>query len=162
MKELRAEVAESCEGLREEMAGVDEIQFRVRIDMRYVGQSHELSVGVDMENLGDAAEAFHGVHRQRYGHAEPDAEVELVTLRVEAEGPEPLGIVPELSSRRSEEGGLSTEDPVISRKEFRRGDVLTGPALIVEDFHTVCLPEGWHLEADRVGNLIGTRVEDAE
>ena len=95
------------------------LTLRYALDMRYVGQGHELTVGsgqwpVASEeddgprttgHSGDAlavarglssvvlADAFHAVHAARYGYARPEAAVEIVTLRLAAEAlvvPPPL------------------------------------------------------------------------
>jgi len=84
------------------------LSVRRALDMRYVGQSHELTVPVDEED--DEADdrrqttddgqsvpavvrrpssvvlsaAFHAAHAARYGYARPEAAVELVTLRLSA------------------------------------------------------------------------------
>lgn len=135
--------------------------FRLRLDMRYAGQSHELCVTAACHELAQADRLFHEQHLQRYGYAEADAPVELVTLRVEAEGPEPACDLPELARRQPSDPDPALGSAVYARERLRRGDRLRGPALIVEAFHTVCLPAGWEVEADRVGNLIGTRrLED--
>jgi N-methylhydantoinase A/oxoprolinase/acetone carboxylase beta subunit len=46
-------------------------------DLRYVGQSFELTVPLQDE----LAEAFHRAHEEQYGFAERDREIELVTVR---------------------------------------------------------------------------------
>ena len=52
------------------------------IDMRYRGQSYELSIpftcGFDRQ--------FHRSHEQRYGYSDPGRDSEIVTLRVRARG----------------------------------------------------------------------------
>ncbi len=78
---------------REYLAGdVPESRWRIdrRADLRYRGQSHELTVPVpesfDDDAVETVAERFHERHERRYGHASPDEPVELVTLRVVARG----------------------------------------------------------------------------
>src|SRR5919198_1223780 len=68
---LRAEVAATLGG---------EPEIDVAWDLRYHGQSHELTVrGGDDTDL---RERFEALHEERYGHRDPDGEVELVTVRV--------------------------------------------------------------------------------
>jgi N-methylhydantoinase A/oxoprolinase/acetone carboxylase beta subunit len=46
-------------------------------DLRYVGQSFELTVPVEE----DLAAAFHRAHEARYGYADPERSIELVAVR---------------------------------------------------------------------------------
>ncbi|WP_435124266.1 hydantoinase/oxoprolinase family protein [Halobaculum sp. D14] len=99
---------------REELAAagrdVDEMRFERTVDLRYAGQSFDLSVPVADAGAGDAAgtagdaasdtggadgaafdldaiaERFHDAHERRYGHAARDEPVELVTVRLRARG----------------------------------------------------------------------------
>jgi N-methylhydantoinase A len=69
----------------------DRIQFERSVDLRYAGQSFELSVPVpggpvDADAMATVRERFHERHRRRYGHAYEDEPVELVTLRTRARG----------------------------------------------------------------------------
>jgi N-methylhydantoinase A len=54
-------------------------------DVRYAGQSHELTVPLG----GDVAEAFHRAHEERYGHADRERAVELVAVRTAEVEPAP-------------------------------------------------------------------------
>jgi N-methylhydantoinase A/oxoprolinase/acetone carboxylase beta subunit len=47
-------------------------------DVRYRGQSHELTI---RDAGGDLREAFEAAHEERYGYRDPAAGVELVTVR---------------------------------------------------------------------------------
>jgi N-methylhydantoinase A/oxoprolinase/acetone carboxylase beta subunit len=46
-------------------------------DLRYVGQSFELTVPLG----GDLAEEFHAAHEERYGYADRARQLELVAVR---------------------------------------------------------------------------------
>lgn len=52
----------------------DDAELETAYDMRYHGQSHELTVR--------EPEHFEALHEERYGHRDEQAEVELVTVRV--------------------------------------------------------------------------------
>jgi N-methylhydantoinase A len=85
-------------------------------DLRYAGQSHELTV-----TLGDdLAKRFHRAHSERYGYADREREVELVAVRTA----EVLS-GPELS--------LPTGEP----------QRLPGPDLVELEGSTVWIPPGW-------------------
>ena len=51
--------------------------------MRYRGQSFELEV---RKTAGDLAAEFHRVHRERYGYAQEQSEIEIVSARLRSFG----------------------------------------------------------------------------
>ncbi|MBE2202008.1 MAG: hydantoinase/oxoprolinase family protein [Anaerolinea sp.] len=58
------------------------------LDMRYKGQSHELNVPYTLVNhQSSIVNHFHQAHETRYGYAQPEAIVEIVTVRVTAVAP---------------------------------------------------------------------------
>ena len=78
--------------------GVADPQIDSQFDMRYSGQSYELTVPlrlpVSTEHLQEAVDAFHSAHAQRYGYAMQEERVEVVTLRVRASGPGARPVLP--------------------------------------------------------------------
>lgn len=65
-------------------------RFERALDVRYAGQSFDLSIPVPSTPskavLEDVADRFHERHEQRYGHASPGEPIELVTVRLRARG----------------------------------------------------------------------------
>jgi N-methylhydantoinase A len=59
------------------LAEVGELPGEGEADLRYAGQSFELTVALG----GDLAEAFHRAHEERYGYADRARPVELVAVR---------------------------------------------------------------------------------
>jgi len=163
---LRAELAE---WLARHGAGAGPATFRHAADMRYVGQSYEIEVPVELAWLapgGDAAliAAFHRVHERVFGHADPDAPAEIVNLRVQLRAARPrvpLGEVPALgesptprTTRRIWLDGRPTTARIFDRAALGRGARLTGPAIVEQPDTTVLVPSGHAAEVDRFGNLI--------
>lgn len=147
LAELRAHVLEGLKG---------PARIRTTLAMRYAGQSHELDVLLP-ESDCDPVALFHEQHARRYGHAEPGETVQLVTVRLRASEPERPLHLPELPPRRAEDGDLRMHAGMLRREDVRRGDVLEGPLLILEDFATHRVPAGWSVRPDAVGNLLGVR-----
>jgi N-methylhydantoinase A len=85
-------------------------------DLRYVGQSFELTVPLD----GDLAEAFHRAHEERYGYADRGREVELVAVRTADVRPGPALVFP-------------AAEPLEA----------AGPAVLELDGATCWIPPGW-------------------
>ncbi|MFB6299816.1 MAG: hydantoinase/oxoprolinase family protein [Halobacteriales archaeon] len=72
----------------------DTVETERAADVRYVGQSYELTIPlpdgrIDDDTLDAVVERFHDQHEQRYGHAMADEPVELVTLRLTGRVPTP-------------------------------------------------------------------------
>jgi len=63
--------------LQEAAAGADEVAW----DVRYEGQSHELTVNAETPTVAGVSAAFESLHADRYGHTDPDAGIEVVTVR---------------------------------------------------------------------------------
>lgn len=131
-----------------------------RADLRYRGQSHELTVDVEAPlRREQVVEAFEREHERAYGYRAGGEAVELVNIRLTATvSHEP----PAFSRPRKEEGPCSTrpaffgggwEQAQVCRRR-RLGPVrVRGPAIIEEDEATSVVPPGWEAHVDNAGNL---------
>ncbi|SNS49353.1 N-methylhydantoinase A [Granulicella rosea] len=143
------------------------------IDLRYRGQGYELNVPYDVAQPENAAAAFHDLHRQRYGFADPQRPLEIVNLRLRmvaaAEPYEPVWTAP-----RPGDGAAACfatreiffHDRFVPARLYRRdhlvaGDRLEGPAMITEYTSATLLPPGCAAEVDGYGNLILHIAEEA-
>jgi N-methylhydantoinase A len=72
------------------LAQAGELPAEGEADLRYAGQSFELTVPLG----GDVAEAFHRAHEERYGHADRARDVELVAVRTAEVRPGPELVLP--------------------------------------------------------------------
>ena len=139
--------------------------FQRQMDLRYRGQSYELTVDVpaDGGGLGGCVEAFHLRHEEIYGYSAPKEPVEVINLRLRAIGrtPKPslarLGQVsgkPTPSMRRLAyfEGPDSwVETPVYSRGDLGSGVVFEGPVIIEQYDSTTVVYPGWVVSVDDFG-----------
>ena len=130
-------------------------------DCRYAGQSHELRLHVS--EIADIPGALDAAHTQAYGYALPDEPVEVVTLRVVATGVAALDTPPESWSHAAVEAPATTtllidradvEVPVRSRASLRPGDVVEGPAVVVQPDSTTLLNPGDRAEVASEGSLV--------
>ena len=136
------------------------------LDMRYGGQSHELTVPYDAGSLDGALAAFHRAHEERYGHAYAGRPVEIVNVRLKMVGavakPEPRSHPAEgqdpgralLGRRQAIFDGHPQQTPLYDREGLRSGNRIPGPALILQYDSTVLLPPAWAAEVDGVLNLV--------
>ncbi|HSE22775.1 MAG TPA: hydantoinase/oxoprolinase family protein [Pyrinomonadaceae bacterium] len=131
--------------------------------LRYRGQSFELEIA---KTTGDVAGSFHRAHRQRYGYAQEESEIEIVSARVRS-----YGLVEKLREKKLRPnapgrvlkprnftdayfGGKKVRAAVYRRPELPSLTRLRAPAIVVEYSATTLIPEGSHTEVDRYGNLI--------
>jgi N-methylhydantoinase A len=151
-----AEVTELDRAVAELAAARDGEDVRAAADLRYVGQSFELLVPFDDPDA--LAGAFHAEHERRYGHADPDRAVELVTLRAAAVRPgapvrlSAAGDV-ERSRRTIRWEGEAVEADVLAGTGLPPGTEVRGPAVVEFPETTCVVPPGWSGAADEHGIL---------
>jgi len=164
------------EGLaRKEMAGeglpVDKMATRRFLDVRYVGQSFELTVDypsritkADLTKvIGDS---FYKTHLRRFGYADRSEPVEVVNLRLKLElamekpqiepqgagSPDPAAALIGESEVIFQQGALTS--PLYQREQLTCGNWISGPALVIQMDATTVLPPGWGGTVDPFGNLL--------
>jgi len=142
-------------------ADPDRATVRSQADLRYAGQSHELTVDVsDSFDPAAVRDRFHAAHESARGYRLDDEPVELVSLRATATVP---GDTPALthdaggdalSGRREVVFGDSrTETPVYDRRKLPTGTDLDGPAVFEGGESTVVCPPDWTVRVDDRGTL---------
>ena len=150
--------------------GVTTPELSAALDLRYRGQSYELTVplGLPITGAGVAAAvaAFHAAHAQRYGYAMTAAPVECVTLRVTGRAP---GARPQLPATALGDADASVaqvgeravwfaddgpvDTPVYDRALLAPGHRFAGPALIRQYDATTVVHPGWAAQVDWLVNL---------
>ncbi|MEF8859856.1 MAG: hydantoinase/oxoprolinase family protein [Halolamina sp.] len=144
-------------------------RFERTADLRYVGQSFDVSVPVpdgevDAETLDTVEHRFHERHEKRYGHADPEEPVELVTLRLRARGVvdepalEPAGTGGTVADAISEHRDTSFdgevhETPVYDRDRLPASTGFEGPAVVEGEESTVVVRPGQSVSVDVDGTL---------
>jgi N-methylhydantoinase A len=158
---------ESDAALGEQGVAKGDRTFVRELDLRYVGQSTELSVTAP-RSLEEAVEAFHQRHEQRYGFAARQDPVETVTARAIGIGttPKPRLVAAVAPARRAPEqralrerrevfdGTAFADTPVYGRTHLRPGDAFDGPAVVEQYDATTYVAPGWNARVDGYGNLV--------
>ena len=124
-----------------------EIYLESFLDMRYVGQSYELTTPFQPDFIQD----FHKLHQRVYGYAHHHAAVEIVNLRLRAVGritPPPMTPRP-VHPPQPDHAFLETRPVVFAEGVFQvplyraeallPGNCLQGPALIIRSDTTLLL-----------------------
>ena len=152
--------AAGAEEMRREGVADAAIEFERRLDLRYVGQSYELTVPAG----GELAQRFHAEHDRVYGFSAESEPIECVSLRLTTIGriakPPPRslphGAPPESKSRRevyfAETRGY-VDCPIYDRYALGARAELAGPAIVEEFDSTTVVHPGYGLYVDDHGNL---------
>jgi N-methylhydantoinase A len=140
---------------REEL-GSGDAEVRVRYDLRYAGQAFEITVPGEPEpDVGELRGAFDAAHEQRYGYSDPDATLELVTVRVAVAlpgGELVTSAAARTSQTRQREALFDGE--WLTAAVIRGSDDVTGPAICELREATLVVPPGWSGGADADGTIV--------
>jgi N-methylhydantoinase A len=112
------------------LAEVDELPEQGEADLRYAGQSYELTIPLG----GSLAARFHEAHAERYGYADPARPLELVAVRTAELRPGPDVRI----------GGPTLEEH--------------GPHALELEGATAWIPAGWSGASDAHGTLVLRRA----
>ncbi|MGH7003734.1 MAG: hydantoinase/oxoprolinase family protein, partial [Alphaproteobacteria bacterium] len=156
----------------------DRRKFVYALDLRYLGQYHEVRIDdvaeADLEPLdfGAVAGRFHALHDRLYGYslAAEGTGVELVNIRVTALGAtdKPIG---KPAPRRGEDAAHARKGarpaflpdtlrfadvPVYDGDRLVHGNRLSGPAIVESVTTSVFVPPDWDLAMDGFGTAVLT------
>jgi N-methylhydantoinase A len=167
---LKALGAAAAKSLEDEGVKRSEITTGYQVDLRYHGQGLRLTIPVALEDLQSRglsaiSEPFDAEHKRLFTFALA-LEHELVTLRASVQGrgitvkrsaiakggKDPKGAV--VGKQASYMDGRNVTALVYDRAKLKAGNVLAGPAIIMEmDSTTVILPKH-HGKVDALGNIL--------
>jgi N-methylhydantoinase A len=157
-EEIESAFADLEAALAEELG--EGAQLQRRADLRYAGQSFELTV--DASTVDEMADALHEAHERRYGYRMPDQEIELVNVRVVAtlpvEPPEPAEGPGRddvsKGTRRACFDGEWPEVPILERYRMGAGSKIEGPAIVEMAESTCVVRPGWAGAIDESGTIV--------
>ncbi|GCF16117.1 hydantoinase [Haloarcula mannanilytica] len=151
---------ELSEELLAEVSDREAAKVRHSADLRYAGQSFELTVDIDRPFDTEAArERFAAAHESAYGYR-ADESVELVNCRVtttvEREAP-PVAYAasgnPQKGSREAVFADDVRETPVYERARLPPQEKIDGPAIVEGDESTIVIPPEWTVQVRDDGTL---------
>ena len=160
-------IAEARAQLQAQDVPDDGIRTVTEADLRYVGQSFDLTVPLEGDATALAA-AFHARHERRYGYASRDERVEIAAVRVTTTGAG--GALPanapsadevaaaRIGERRAWDRGAYVDATVYDRERLGARATLAGPAIVEQYDTTTWIPGGWTGSVDAHGNLILERI----
>lgn len=144
------------------------------LDMRYVGQHHEVTVEIpndcvlNEEHINEIAQIFHEAHNRLYTYSTPEIPLEIINLRVTAvghvdktgiyekplEGTDPIDAYKNTRKIYFEEYGGFVDTPVFNRDKLKPGNIISGPAAIEERITTAIVHPNWIARLDGFENII--------
>jgi N-methylhydantoinase A len=145
-----------------------EITYENRIDLRYLGQEHSVTVPVTFETatVESILADFHDAHEKTYTFRLDDTPVEFVTYRLAASASVPRHKLNKLSAEgRSLEAARQDsrmvdfpedgrhEAAVYARDKLPAGTLLNGPLIVEEATSTTLVHPGQKLRVDDFGFL---------
>jgi N-methylhydantoinase A len=175
---LASMAAEANETLAGEGIAPGARRFAHALDLRYLGQYHEVRVEVpegelDGPDFAAIARRLHASHNRLYGYdLEADGtEIELVNLRLSATGVTDKPPLAQESRVEADPGtaqkrtravflpheGEFREVGVYDGDKLRHGNRIEGPAIVEQVNTTVLVPSGYRLDCDALGSFVMER-----
>ncbi len=161
-------VGRATSDMIEEGHAADELTFERTLDMRYLGQAHELTVPYAHQDL---AAIFHTAHSRRFGYQRPVTALEIVNIRLRVSAAvqslelDPLPVEAEifkprpLGNKQTWFNGRAYQTSLYARNQLHPGQSIAGPAVIFQYDATTVIPPNWRARVDGYGNLVALRTE---
>ena len=143
------------------------------VDLRYVGQGHEVRTALppgrlSPDSVADLHDRFEASYRRLYGRVGPDVALEALHWRVRVSGPQPALRLrlerPGQGGRRDARKGVRSayfpeaggyvDTPVYDRYRLGVGSAFDGPAIVEERESTLVVGPGGRAEVDPHGNVV--------
>jgi N-methylhydantoinase A len=136
--------------------------YEYEMDLRYQGQSFEITISCDPEQIPQSADAFHTAHQRLHGYYRREAVLELVNLRVRKMIPTADLDLPRIASSQPQSSSVEQvvflehwqSIPVWQREDLVCQQRIAGPALICEATSTLLLTADFDALVDPYGHLM--------
>ncbi len=158
------ELSRDAEAAVTDMVGPGEVAVARSADMRYRGQSFELTVPFEAGDTPDTLiRLFHEAHDRSFGHAETGAPVQVVSLRASASRAAPPIAMPREAETPHAPvpsgtvslhlGGAWRDAALFDRAALDPGSEFAGPAIVTQSDCTILVPAGWRARVDGLRNV---------
>jgi N-methylhydantoinase A len=146
------------------------------IDMRYLGQFHEVELPISeavlsREEIAGIVNDFHKKHEELYAYSEPESATEMINLRLAAFGK----VVPPARKTQSTPSVMDASGHIKGKRDvyFEEkfgfvptfiydgdnmdvGNIIEGPAIIEQSTTTIVVPPGARLDVTEYGDYLMT------
>ena len=141
-------------------------------DLRYVGQFNEVEVPAfsgdtfTAEALSELESAFHRRHDELYGYSTPGSPLEIINLRVSARGLTDKPRIELVDAREADPSSARigtrkawfndtfVDTPIFDGLKLFNGNVVVGPAIVVQPTTTILVPPDFELTCDAANNYL--------
>jgi N-methylhydantoinase A len=169
-------IAQADEWLDGEGVKEEDKRFDLYADCRYHLQNIQIPCRFELEELAGEDSTFlrgrfEEAHRHRYNFELPDSPLEIATVRVVGRGTiRGVSLLESESGAGEDASGAVTrkeqvyfdggwkETPIYDRGGLRPGNVVAGPAVVVQDDTTTVIEPGYRGTVDSFGNIL---IEEA-
>lgn len=149
----------------EQIAFDDTEEIHAFADVRFAGQSHEITVDVHAPSLEEIRDNFLAQYAYRYGASPREREIQIVTLRLRRTGVPPNINLPQLAASGASEQRASLIDAsvqsvsttILNRAALLQQSSNSGPLLIVDPEATTYVPPSWAFEIRADGTILLTK-----
>ncbi len=159
--------AQAVATLRSQIAGGGQVQTHERVHLRYAGTDSALLVA--MGSMATLKQAFEDAYLRRFAFVMPDKALVVEAVSVEAVllGEQVSEHVHTVSPQRGEPVHTCTrvymqgawhEAVLIQRDSMQAGDVVQGPAIVVERHATTVVEWGWQAKLTALNHMVLSRV----
>jgi N-methylhydantoinase A len=173
MEKVAAETETLLESAGVAFAGIDRV---FEFDMLYLGQTHTVSVPVEIPASGLSREAirkaFEAAYKEAYGRLLEGIPMRVMNYRIAVIGRRPKldmavfaptegkpAVDCRIGSRMVHVDGRAHEAGIYERLELEVGARITGPALLEQPDTTIFVDPGLEAVVDRFGNLVISPAE---
>ncbi|UCE43312.1 MAG: hydantoinase/oxoprolinase family protein [Candidatus Aminicenantes bacterium] len=159
----------SARDMKKEGFQQEDIQIAPFLDLRYLGQSYEITLPYQLDKAGRHSfiPAFHKAHQRLYSYHHAERPVEIVNIRLKS-----IGVAKKIKLKKQRlqqqtppKQALLKRQPLYyrgkkhqasaySREHLEPGNRISGPALVVAQESTTFLPPLCSLKVDGLLNLI--------
>jgi 5-oxoprolinase (ATP-hydrolysing) len=168
LQRIQKEVTEELEG-----QGIAEsrIRFREVLHLRYDGTDTALPVTLQNASFETALKDFQSAHKAQFGFIYPDKPVVIEAAEVEGEDSRATVNTVQKEDKTSSAGFIAKETcsifssgawaqaSIARRESLGAGDVLKGPALIIEPHQTIVVEQGWQAQITALNDVLLRRHE---
>jgi N-methylhydantoinase A len=155
--------------LEREQVDASQVSIRTALDLRYVGQWHELTVSIVSTDPESIRPAFEAQHDRLFGYTSAESPIELLAVRSTAVGSTRKPPLHQLDGRGAREAAgaqigtrsawspgarAMQETPVYDGLALAAGAQLLGPAIVELANTTIVVLAGFRLSVDQYGSFI--------
>jgi N-methylhydantoinase A len=171
---IKATEKDAMKELLKEGIQESECSLERYLDIRYIGQHHEVTVPIpnncviNPEHVENIAETFHAAHEKLYSYRTPETPIEIINLRVTAVGHvQKTGMEKQAAGHGTIDEAFKNErpvyfqeykdwvnTPVYDRNKLGLGHEILGPAVLEERITTIIVHPNWKARIDEFGNVV--------